>query len=539
MNKSLAILLVLAVFAFLSLGGTTASAQAPDGAPHERVQQQRAPAACPPDIQWGCVLSGSASPGLTLNSTSTANNATALYATLSNPGTGSAAVWGRVLGAATTRGYGVYGSHQGSGYGVFGNSNTGIGFYGYSNTNTGMQGQTNSTGANPGVLGVHAASSGTGAGVEGRTNSLGDDAVGVLGVVSPDTPGANSTAVRGINNNSPLDNTTTYGVWGTNSAAGAGVYGDSYKGAGVHGFSSNSYGVFGSSTGLSGAGVHGFSANGYGVFGSSTGNIGVYGHSDTSRGVSGSSTSGYGVSGSSTESVGVYGTSNSHYGVHGYSSADVGVFGESDTWVGVSGYSESSYGVYGQSVSSYAGWFVGKVRVNGNLEVTGSIGQPAGTTRVDHPLDPENQYLSHAFVESPEMMTVYNGNITTDANGNATVELPAYFETLNRDFRYQLTVVGQFAQAIVSEKIHDNQFSIKTDLPNVEVSWQVTGIRQDPWANENRIQVEERKPADERGTYLYPAGYGQPESRGVHYEEQQRMRQMQETAPPPGGAPGR
>lgn len=78
------------------------------------------------------------------------------------------------------------------------------------------------------------------------------------------------------------------------------------------------------------------------------------------------------------------------------------------------------------------------------------------------------------------MLNIYNGNITTDANGDATVVLPAYFEALNRDFRYQLTVIGQFAQAIVQDEIQANHFTIKTDKPGVKVSWQVTGIRQDP-----------------------------------------------------------
>jgi len=38
----------------------------------------------------------------------------------------------------------------------------------------------------------------------------------------------------------------------------------------------------------------------------------------------------------------------------------------------------------------------------------------------------------------------------------------------------------------------------------MKVSWQVTGIRKDPWANANRIEVEEDKPTKERGYYLYP-----------------------------------
>ena len=105
-------------------------------------------------------------------------------------------------------------------------------------------------------------------------------------------------------------------------------------------------------------------------------------------------------------------------------------------------------------------------------------------------------------------MNVYNGNIVTDANGIATVNLPEYFEALNKDFRYQLTVVGIFAQAIIMEKVSGNKFVIKTDQPNVEVSWQVTGIRQDAWANQNRIPNEVDKTGEDKGKYLYPSAYG-------------------------------
>lgn len=113
---------------------------------------------------------------------------------------------------------------------------------------------------------------------------------------------------------------------------------------------------------------------------------------------------------------------------------------------------------------------------------------------IDHPLDPENRYLAHSCVESPDMMNIYNGNITTDAEGYAEVTLPDYFETLNRDFRYQLTAIGKFAQAMIAREIEDNRFVIRTDVPEVKVSWQVTGVRKNPWAEANRIQVETPKP---------------------------------------------
>ncbi len=149
----------------------------------------------------------------------------------------------------------------------------------------------------------------------------------------------------------------------------------------------------------------------------------------------------------------------------------------------------------------------GGMEVIGNMVVAGTLAKAAGSFRIDHPLDPANKCLQHSFVESPDMMNVYNGNITTDAQGDATVVLPEYCEALNQDFRYQLTAIGQFAQAIVATEIQDNRFTLKTDKPNVKVSWQVTGIRRDPYANDHRIQVEVEKTPGERGRYLYPPGY--------------------------------
>jgi hypothetical protein len=100
--------------------------------------------------------------------------------------------------------------------------------------------------------------------------------------------------------------------------------------------------------------------------------------------------------------------------------------------------------------------------------------------------------------------------------------LPDYFEALNRDFRYQLTVIGTFAQAIVKEKVKNNRFVIQTSEPNVEVSWQVTGIRQDPFANQQRIPETVEKPAGERGYYLHPSAFGLPAERGIGNLEKEK-----------------
>ena len=127
------------------------------------------------------------------------------------------------------------------------------------------------------------------------------------------------------------------------------------------------------------------------------------------------------------------------------------------------------------------------------------------------------------------MMNIYNGNVVTDENGEATVTLPEYFEALNRDYRYQLTVIGTFAQAIVADEVKGNRFVIRTTAPNVKVSWQVTGIRQDAYAKKNRIKVEVEKPGRERGYYLHPEAFNRPEERGVAWAHNpERMRQIKE-----------
>jgi len=159
----------------------------------------------------------------------------------------------------------------------------------------------------------------------------------------------------------------------------------------------------------------------------------------------------------------------------------------------------------------------GTVNIGGNLNVGGTLTKGAGAFKIDHPLDPENKYLVHSFVESPDMMNIYNGNIVTDASGKATVQLPDYFEALNMEFRYQLTVIGTFAQAIISKEIADNAFEIATNQPNVKVSWQVTGIRHDAYAQKNRIPNTVDKEPGNRGKYLSPESFNQPETKGIFY----------------------
>jgi hypothetical protein len=184
---------------------------------------------------------------------------------------------------------------------------------------------------------------------------------------------------------------------------------------------------------------------------------------------------------------------------------------------GAVAYGASGPGEGGVGVESYPGHAGGyAAELFGNVYVGGTLSKPGGSFKIDHPLDPENKYLSHSFVESPDMMNIYNGNVVTDGSGYATVTMPDWFEALNTDFRYQLTVIGpQFAQAIVSSEMVANHFTIRTDHPGVKVSWMVTGIRQDAWANANRIPVEQEKTATEKGHYLHPELFGHKEELAI------------------------
>jgi hypothetical protein len=61
------------------------------------------------------------------------------------------------------------------------------------------------------------------------------------------------------------------------------------------------------------------------------------------------------------------------------------------------------------------------VVTSGNTDILGTLTKPAGSFKIDHPLDPANKYLYHSFVESPDMKNMYDGNVTTDEAGLATV----------------------------------------------------------------------------------------------------------------------
>ena len=113
------------------------------------------------------------------------------------------------------------------------------------------------------------------------------------------------------------------------------------------------------------------------------------------------------------------------------------------------------------------------------------------------------------------MKNIYDGTVTTDNSGRAVVVLPDYFEALNRDYRYQVTVIGEFAQAIIAKEISHNRFTIRSNKPRVKVSWQVTGIRHDAYAEAHRSPVEVEKPVEDRGHYLRPELFGASQDKAI------------------------
>lgn len=376
--------------------------------------------------------------------------------------------------------------------------------------------------------------------------------------------GSNNSAVEANgSNNAP-------GVHAT-SDSGTGVYAQSTNGYAIDAHAINTAAIHGISTGAGHSAVFAEGPNGYGVYTTSDSGNGIYATSAKSvagvfeisnstntqpalqakatggTGIYATSTSdkaglfeikdvnntqpalqantigSTGVKGISKEGIGVAGTSNSTsdvgIGVSGTSTNGTGVSGVGNTGVSGSG----TTGVFGQSTTGFAGKFLG------NVDIQGTLTKSSGTFKIDHPLDPTHKYLSHSFVESSEMKTIYDGVVVLNASGEAVVELPAWFEALNKDFRYQLTCIGGYAPVYIAEKVHDNRFKLAGGQPGMEVCWQVTGVRQDPYAKAHPLLVEEEKPVEERGYYRHPELYSQPKEKGVEWvRHPEQLRQLEQ-----------
>jgi hypothetical protein len=353
---------------------------------------------------------------------------------------------------------------------------------------------------------------------------------------------------------------TTYGVRGhVNATTGAGILGDNAATTGV------AYGLYGQTSSVSGFGLFGRAVSGTGT------TIGLAGHADSTggTGISGIATASSGATvGITAEVRSAGGTalvlnntlggkllSARNNGVEKLSvdgSGDVNTSGsvgvvastigvtalnvqatelttantaiqavsDGTNGTGVIGEAENgslAFGVMGISSSGFAGDF------SGNVNVTGTLSAASKNFKIDDPIDPANKFLFHASVESSEMKTIYDGAVTLGANGEAMVQLPEWFQALNQDFRYQLTCVGGYAPVYIAAKIENNQFKIAGGSPGLEVDWQVTGVRHDPYAVAHPLQVETEKPANERGYLLHPELYGQPPQKSIEWAEHPQL----------------
>jgi hypothetical protein len=395
------------------------------------------------------------------------------------------------------------------------------------------------------AIGLVATPAVAGSGVGGVFN------LGVTNSVNGTTSLTGNTAGTQLNVSNASSSGSIYGVFGKTTSASASVNSAGVRGtgsgsaAGIVGTQTDGIGVRGSVTG--GTGVSGRASTGTGV-------LGVHASSGLAPGVEGRTSATFdigasGILGTGTGTFGVMGETGSpggEAGVMGRNSGQdqAGVFGCSDygpasafldtcyfglqfTHGGTGGFfigaghdypngrgvvavGQGAQGIGIDATGAIAGSF------HGNVNIQGTLSKTAGSFRIDNPLDPARSYLQHSFVESPDMKNVYDGIAVTDARGFATVRMPKWFQALNRTFRYQLTIVGRsFAQAIVWKPLTHNRFTIRTNKPRVKVSWQVTGIRHDPYADAHRIKVVLAKSGRNQGRYVYPEGYGKPHSLGV------------------------
>lgn len=107
----------------------------------------------------------------------------------------------------------------------------------------------------------------------------------------------------------------------------------------------------------------------------------------------------------------------------------------------------------------------------GTLDVVGSK-----NFRMPHPLKP-GHWLRHGSTESPVSGTEYTGKSTIGLNGSVDVELPVYFETLNKagNRTVQLTPVGE-PFGVGADEVIDGKFTVH-GAPGREVFWLVKAER--------------------------------------------------------------
>jgi hypothetical protein len=119
----------------------------------------------------------------------------------------------------------------------------------------------------------------------------------------------------------------------------------------------------------------------------------------------------------------------------------------------------------------------GPSRLEGNVEIVGNQ-TVTGTKsfRMDHPTKP-GHWIQHGSTESPVSGTEYWGRDTFDDSGECVVELPDYFEALNKE-RNRATMVFAVGRPFLvgSEDIADGKF-VAYGEPGREFRWLVKAER--------------------------------------------------------------
>ena len=490
-----------------------------------------------------------------------------------NPSGVTYGVWGQSLSDSGVGVMAYASSLAGQTYGVYAQSDStdGRGVHAVATATSGntygVYGESRTSIDGAGVFGKATADFGVAHGVKGETAST--NGSGTYGLATAIWGGRGVTGWsqsedygRGVFGLSSASAGPSYGVYGESSSTqGVAVYGDATSASGdtvgVYGqvASPDGRGVYGLATDATGqaAGVFGESASDYGrgVYGLATaedGATGVYGKAtgDHGRAIFGEATGAgllgrpygvYGIAFSALNGVGVYGVAPTS-GVRGAAAAPtgwaVGVFGSTDSADGRGVYGDAAntganYGVYGRAniVNGFGVYAEGNMGCSGNKPF-----------RIDHPMDPANKYLFHYSAEGPEPLLIYRGNVVLDGNGETWVDLPEYFEEINRDYHYQLTPIGSAGPNLhIAQEIEGNRFKIAGGRPGLKVSWTVTGVRNDAFVRTVGAPVEKDKPEYERGKYQHPELYGMPPEMGVSYDptREQRPKLLKEGTPDDSG----
>lgn len=405
--------------------------------------------------------------------------------------------------------------------------------------NCGVLGITNS-GAGVAIYGINNGTSG----VSGLFEHAGNDGTALKASASA----ASGTTYGLYAESASTDGIGVFGLASADSGATAGVFGqaDAPFGSGVYGLNTWTWGytngVYGEADSPHGTGVYGRGER-RGVEGRAAGEeVGAAGVAGISTGLTGILRGVYGTC-SSEDGEGVYG-SGPRTGVHGQQTDYLatgltrGVWGDASSMSGVGVYGanrtisiqDTPYGVYGECTYSATGF---GVFASGDLGASG-----LKSFRIDHPSDPTNMHLLHYAMEGPQPYNIYKGRVTTDAQGYAWVQLPDYFEEINKDWDYQLTVVDDsddFVQTKVTREVQDHRFQVRTSKPATIVCWEIKATRNDPYVRLKQPKDEVAKTGRAKGKYQHPELYGQPPEMGVDYEPRPELTPAD--GPPRGALP--